>query len=272
MFGLPGMVIKKVVLGAAVGAGALTLAFGTNAPSYVRTAFHKVRHTAQSSVPVQFEIDRARDEINGLEPAIRENIETIARAEVDVEHLDREIAQVRSNLEGEKAAILTLRDRLEKGDLKLTGHVRATEDEFKAELGRRLDHFKNVKEILKEKETTLKAKDKSLSAARLQLQNMAAQKKSLMTKIEGIEAKLRMIEATEAANEFSFDDSSLARAKSTVADLEKRVEVMARVAEKEGRYAESGLPLSLEPGRDVVKEVESEFGTAPTAPRAPKSL
>ena len=101
---------------------------------------------------------------------------------------------------------------------------------------------------------------------------MAAQKKTLMTKIEGIEAKLRMIEATQTANEFSFDDSSLARAKSTVADLEKRVEVMARVAEKEGRYAESGLPLSLEPGRDVVKEVESEFGTAPTAPRAAKSL
>ena len=64
--------VKKGVLGAALTAGALYLAFGTSAPSYVRTAFHKVRHNAKDSVPIQFEIDRARDEIASLEPAINE--------------------------------------------------------------------------------------------------------------------------------------------------------------------------------------------------------
>ncbi len=55
--------VKKGVIGAALTAGALYLAFGTHAPSYVRTAFHKVRHTAKDSVPIQFDIERARDEI-----------------------------------------------------------------------------------------------------------------------------------------------------------------------------------------------------------------
>ncbi len=35
--------VKKGLLGAALGTGALFLVFGTSAPSYVKTAFHKVR-------------------------------------------------------------------------------------------------------------------------------------------------------------------------------------------------------------------------------------
>ena len=43
--------VKKGVLGAALGAGTLFLVFGTSAPSYVKTAFHKVRQNVKDSVP-----------------------------------------------------------------------------------------------------------------------------------------------------------------------------------------------------------------------------
>ena len=39
--------VKKGLLGAALGAGALFLVFGTSAPSYVKTAFHKVRQNVK---------------------------------------------------------------------------------------------------------------------------------------------------------------------------------------------------------------------------------
>ena len=84
--------IKKGLLGATLSAGALYLAFGTDSLSYVWTAFHKVRDNAKSSVPVQFEIDRVRGEINNLEPTIkRQHREASSGADVEVEHLDREI-------------------------------------------------------------------------------------------------------------------------------------------------------------------------------------
>jgi len=260
--------VKKAILGAALSAGTLYLAFGTSAPSYVRTAFCRVRHNAKDAVPVQFEIDRARGEIANLEPAIKDNIEALARAEVDVEHLDREIVAVRSNLETEKKTLLVLRQRLETGDFRLAGHghVNYTAEEVKAELARRLDHYRNVNQILAEKEATLKARQKAVVAARKQLTEMAAQKQALLTKLEGIEAQLKMIEATKATNEFDFDSSALARAKQSVSDLEKRLEVLARRAEMEGRFADAGIPVSLEPGRDVVKEIDDEFGPAATAP------
>jgi len=259
-------IVEKAVLGAALSAGALYLAFGTCAPSYVKTAFHRVRHTARDAVSIPFEIDRTRGEIANLEPAIKNNIEALARAEVDVEHLDREIVAVRANLDGEKKAMLALRESLETGDFRLAGHghVNYTADEVKTELARRLDHYRRVTEILAEKETTLKARQKAVVAARKQLEEMAAAKKALLTKLEGIEARLTMIEATKATNEFDFDSSALARAKQSVSDLEKRLEVLARQAEMEGRFADAGIPVSLEPGRDVVKEIDDQFG-APAA-------
>jgi len=253
--------VKKGLLGAALSAGALYLVFGTSAPSYVRTAFHKVRHNAKSHVPIQFEIDKTREEVMNLEPAIRENIETYARAEVDIEYLEKDIAATRDNLAHEKQALLALRDGVSRGDYRLAGRVNYSADEVKVDLARRLDHYKNVERILQEKQATLRSKQKALAAAHKQLDTMSAQKKALLTKLDGIEASLKAIEATQASNEFEFDDSSLARAKASVADLEKRLDVLTRTAEYEGRYADAGIPVGLEPGRDVVKEIDSKFGS-----------
>jgi chromosome segregation ATPase len=252
--------IKKAVLGAGLGAGALYLAFGTSAPSYLRTAFHKVRDNAKSSVPVQFEIDRAREEIASLEPAIKDNIENLARAQVEVEHLDREIVAIRTNLGSEKKVLTALRDSLNTGDFKLAGNVSYTADEVKTELKHRYDHYKQVGELLKDKDETLKAKQKAVVAARVQLSQMAASKQALLTKLAGIEARLTMIQSTKESNEFNFDDSALARAKASVTDLEKRLDVMARTAEMEGKYSDTGIPVIIEPNRDVMKEMDAEFG------------
>ncbi len=266
--------IKKGVLGTTLGAGALYLAFGSAAPSYFWTATQRVRHNVKSTVPVQFDIDRARDEVARLEPAIRDSIEHLARTQVEVEYLEKEIAATRANHENEKVAIRAMRNRLETGELRLAGNVSYTADEVKGELARRFDHYKNVSEVLESKEATLKAKLKETVAFRQQLAQMASAKRALMSKIDGIEARLKMIETTKQGNEFNFDDSALSRAKASVADLEKRIEVMSRKAEMEGKYADSGLPVGIEPGRDVLREMDAEFGppASKPAPGEDKSL
>ncbi|APW64156.1 hypothetical protein [Paludisphaera borealis] len=258
--------VKKGIVGAALGAGTLFLVFGTHAPSYVKTAFHKVRRDVKSAVPMPFDIDRTREEIANLEPAIRDNIEKLARAEVDVERLDKEIASIRTNMGVEKTAMLTLRESLKTGEYKLAGHtsVAYSEEEIKNDLARRYDSYNNVKKILEAKESTLKAKHNEIVAFRKQLETTMAEKKKLTIKLDEIEARLRQIEATQTSNEFQLDGSALSHAKEAVADLEKRLEVMARTAEMEGRYAETGVPVQLDPSRDVVKEIDAEF--TPTAP------
>ncbi len=260
--------MKKGLLGATLGAGALYMTFGTSAPSYVRTAFHRVRDTARHQVSPQFEIDRARDEISSLEPAIHGNIENLARAQVDVEHLDREIVAIKANLGSEKKVLTALRSSLDSGDFKLAGNVTYTADEVKGELKQRFDHYKQVNELLKAKEETLKAKHKSVVAARQQLAQMDATKKALLTKLAGIEARLKMIETTKESNEFNFDDSALARAKAAVSELEKRLDVMARQAELEGTFSNGSIPVVVDPSRDVLREMDAEFGPPAAKPSA----
>lgn len=253
-------IMKKGLLGATLGAGALYMAFGTSAPSYVRTGFHRFRDTVKHEVSPQFEIDRARDEIARLEPSLHTNLENFARAEVDVDHLNREIVAIKNNLGSEKKILTALRSSLESGEFKLAGNVTYTADEVKTELKQRFDSYKEANELLKVKEETLKAKQKAMAAARKQLAQTDATKKALLTKLAGIEARLKMIETTREGNDFNFDDSTLARAKRTVSDLEKRLDVMARTAELEGKFSNGSIPVGNEIGRDVLKEMDVEFG------------
>jgi len=253
--------VKKGVVGAVAGAGLLALLFGTAAPSYVKTAFQRVRHSAHDQVPIQFEIDRARHQVAELEPELHRNIEAIARAEVEIETLQSEIAGTQANLEKEGKEIVALRQHLATGDVRLTNGVAYSDAEIKGELARRLDHYNNVKAIRAEKEQTLNLRQKALVAAREQNAKMRDSQRTLQTQIEGIETRLKQIEATEAANEFSFHDSALARAKKTVSELAKRVEVKARVAEHEGRMSDRGVTVIVDPSRDVLREVDAEFGT-----------
>jgi chromosome segregation ATPase len=264
---------KRGALATLALAGASFLAFGTSAPSYMKTAFHNARHAVKGAVPIQFEIDRAKEEIANLEPAILNNREELARAEVDVEHLDREVAEVKANLAKEKAAMASIKESLD-GKVSLTGgRVQYTKDELTADLGRRLTHYRNVTKILADKEATLKARQQAVIGARAKLTEMAHQKRALATKVEEIQARLQAIEATQQKNEFNFDDSALARAKQSVSELEKRLEVKARVAEMEGHFSGSDLLPLTEPGRDVLKEYEDEFGGRDTkAKTGDKSL
>lgn len=262
---------KKAMLGAALTAGGMYLVFGTAAPNYVRTAFHKARETAKGATPIQFEIDVAKDQIAQLEPEIHRNMETLARAEVDVEHLNREIETVRANLKAEHGKMVSLRQKLETGDLRLASNsnIRLTREEVTADLASRMDHYTFVADILKQKEETLKARQTAVEAARLKLQEMNAQKRKLAAQVESIQARLQQIEATEHKNEFHFDDGALARAKATVTELEKRLAVKTRLAEMEGHYSGQPVPASLDSDRDVLKEFDARFGQPADAGAAP---
>ena len=253
--------VKKGLVGVGIGAAALGLMFGGRAPGYVRTAFHKVRHDARRAVPIEFEIEHARNAVRDLEPAMKDGLENIVRTEVDVEDLDREVAATRINLDRERKEILALRDNgLKSGEYRVSENVSYTPDEVKAELARRMDRYNYGKVILEKKVSILKSRRLAVAAARDHLKKMASQKQTLLAQIEAIEAKLAQIEATRAGDEFNFDDSALARARADVSGLEKRVEVMSRVAAQSGTIADKGVPVMLEPGRDVVKEIDAEFG------------
>jgi len=267
--------VKKGSLGAALGAGTLFLVFGTAAPSYIKTAFCKMRQTAKDSVDPRFEIERARTEIASLQPAFDQNKEVLARAEVAAERLQKEIGEVQASLDHQKATIVALRDQVKKGDYRLTGHVLGTADEAKARLAHRLDQYKADESVLKEKHELLKAKHQMIETAHGQLETLKTQKQKLLTQLSNIEARLALIEASQSKSEFNFDSSALARAKEAVANLEERLDIMAHRVEIDDKYGDidgHSTATCVDPQRDVVKEVDEAFGPASTPKTGEKSL
>jgi chromosome segregation ATPase len=265
--------VKKGLLGAALGAGALFLVFGTSAPSYIKTAFCKVRQTAKDSIDPRFEIDRARMEIANLQPQFDQNKETLARAEVAAERLQKEIGEVQASLEHQKATMMALRDQVKNGDYRLTGYTAGTAEEIKARLANRLDQYKATESVLKEKQDLLKAKQQMIESAHTQLEGLRASKAALLTRLEKVEARLQSIEASHNENPFNFDNSALARAKEAVAGLEEKLDIMAHKIVIDDKYGDiDGKASRVDPHRDVVKEVDEAFGPASSPKTGDKSL
>jgi chromosome segregation ATPase len=252
--------IKKTIGAGVLGVLALVGLFGTPAGSYVRTGVTKIRTVAKDSVPVQFEIDRAKHEIEQLDPAIRQHIEILARAEQDVKRLEAEIAETTANLDKQKTAILKIRASV--GD-SVIRPVSDSKDGMKLEemLRNKLDGYNRVERILSEKKATLESRQKVVESAKEHLTAIATQKKALEARVEEIQARLAAIEANNARNKYHFDGSALSRAKKSVNDLDERLTVITRVAEMEGRLEEDG---TLAPAKtaigDVTKEIDAKFG------------
>jgi len=94
---------------------------------------------------------------------------------------------------------------------------------------------------------------------------MRIAKRDLSARVEGIEARLNQIKASRSASEFVYDESAVGRAKQTVSELELKLEQMARIDELKGEFADRGTVSPLDPTRDVSREIDAEFNSAPKA-------
>ena len=75
-----------------VGLGLTTVVlFGRDAASYVSTTYHRLTSSVEESVPVEFQIDRAKQMVRDLDPEIRRSMHVIAKEEVALEQLNQQI-------------------------------------------------------------------------------------------------------------------------------------------------------------------------------------
>jgi hypothetical protein len=260
--------IKRGLIGTVLGAGALGLIFGTAAPSYVHTAFHKARSSVKGSVPIEFEIDRAKNEIAALTPAIQDGVESLVRAKIQEERLEAQIASGRDELNREGRALQALNEHLRTGDLHLTGGVAYSEKTVKNDLARRMDHYKVLKVTLAEQQETLGILHKNVASAVEGLEALKAAKVDLTARVEGAQARLNQIKAARATHRYSFDDSAIGQAKKTVSELELKLEQMSRVDELKDKYLEEAVIVTPDTSRDVSKEIEAEFNNAPKSEKS----
>ena len=254
--------VKKVILGTA-GAGALCLVlFGREAVSYVGTTAGWFHDSVKNSVPVEFEIDRARRMVRDLVPDIRKNMHVIAKEEVEVERLENQIGDAEKRQEKDRGELMQLKSDLATGKDRFHYAGRSySVEQVKVDLANRFERFKTHDATLASLKEMHQARQRSLEAARHKLEGMLAAKKKLEVDVEHLEARLKMVEAAQTTSDYQFDDSQLSRAKELVTDLRTRLDVAEKLVNADG-YLRDEIPVTEPAPENIVEEVTEYFGGA----------
>ena len=239
--------IKKALIGTAVAAALSVFVFGKDVVSYARTSASSVRDAVKSEVPLEFEIERAREIVENLVPDIRNCMHVIAEQQVDIEHLSTAISRNNDLLSRQKGQILVLREDLAGGGETFVYASRTyTSMDVKRDLATRFERFKSAEESLLRDQQILTARQTSLDANQTKLDELLASKQNLEVQLEQLGARLKTVQAAETVSDLEIDDSQLARAKTLIRELNKQLDVREKMLDVKGKF--SGLiPVDASP-------------------------
>jgi chromosome segregation ATPase len=256
--------IKKLGWAAVALVGVVILLNNTKLGSFASTAWTKVRASANRQVPVEFEIDRIRNQIGQLMPDMKKNLTLIAEEMVAIDNLKKDIDDTRAKLDVKKQAILATTAELERGTafVSLSSGRSQSREKVQDILSKELASYKRCEAELKSREQLLEAKEKALDAARQQVAEMREQKRELEVQVAQLEAEVKTVRLAQTRCKVQLDDSRLAEIKNSLNELQNRLKIEKTAAELQGEFANDVLPLekAVRPtSADVVKDVRNYF-------------
>jgi hypothetical protein len=238
--------------------------FGKDAVSYVRSSARGVRTAVKDSVPIEFELRRARDMLEEIIPEMHANIRLIAQEEVEVAALKGEIAKGQEALKDEENKIKTLRVALEQPRVEYSFAGRNYgRSEVKADLAARFERYKESELVLASRVKLLDSREKSLAAAMQMLEKTRSQKRILEDRTEALASQYRTLQAAATGTKFQVDSSKLAQTQKLITDIQKRLDVAERVLAHESKFVQS-IPVNevdTVAETDLVAQVDDYFKT-----------
>lgn len=238
----------------------LGLLFGRDAISYVHTSAGLVKDSVKDSVPVEFEIERARKMTVSLKPEIERNMRTIAREEVEIERLERQVTRANDRLGKDNNDLAKLMVDAKSGKTQFTyGTRRYSINQVKLDMQNRLARATTNKQTLDTLERVLGARQRGLDAARVKLEQMLAAKRQLGLEIANLEARRKCNLVAQAAEMTHFDASKLSRLQELIADIRTRIDVDERMVGVDSEF-QYEIPVDVDVDEDVVAQVAVFLG------------
>lgn len=234
-----GKLVKWTVIGTGGAVLVGGLVFGRDLCSYVTTGSRAVQTAVRDSVPVEFELRRAKDMVDDILPEMHANIRLIAQQEVEIDNLRTDIGRSQKSLADEKVQLASLRDALNKPSASFTlAGIDYSRDQVKEELARRLELSQEAETVLAGKVRLLDNRSKSLAAAVQALNRTRQQKELLVAQISQLESQNRLVQATAVGTNVSVDNSKLAQSQKLIEQIRERLDVAERVMAHESKFVE----------------------------------
>ncbi|MBN1807090.1 MAG: hypothetical protein JW837_17715 [Sedimentisphaerales bacterium] len=235
------------------------LLFGKDVVSYICSSAKSVRTVVKDSVPIEFELKRARDMLEEIIPEMYANIRLIAEEEVEVAALKSDIVKSKESNEQEQMRITKLRAELGKSqDFYYIGNREYPRSYVKEDLAHRFEQFKESEMVLASKARLLTARQNSLDAAMRLLERTKTRKRELEDKIEALASQHRLVKAASIGSNIQVDNSKLAKTEKLIDQIKKRLDVAERVLAHESQFVQA-IPVDIVAEKDLLLQVDDYF-------------
>lgn len=253
--GIIGLVLFMVVGG---------LLFGSDLSSYVRSGAKMTQDKVKDAVPIEFELRRAQDLLEEILPEIHANIELIAKEEVEIAALKREIQESETAIDQQKQRVEKLRNALANQQETYTfGNRKFTRQEVADELTAQFENYKEAELVFASKKKLFDTREKSLRAAAQLLEKTKSQKRILASRIESLEGQYRLLKASAVGTGIQVDNSKLAQTEKLLGQIKKRLDVAERVLAHESKFVQT-IPIDQVSADQIVSQVDEYFQQEPS--------
>lgn len=255
---------KKVLIAALAAVVGLMVVKGTWIGSHFRHMVSSASRQAKDWVPPEREIARLRTELENLGREDDRHYDKVARQAVEVERLERQVAELRKNLQARETSIRTMRASLE-GESEF---VTYNGERFKrADMVEqvRLDarNFQADEETLLSKEEHLKAVRQSLMLNKKKLSDLRVAREQMATELQKLQTALEQERQAQARSEQSIDDGAYRKIREEMESVRDRIELLKKKRELKGEAVE-GPVRAAEQRREqdarIDRYLEKRFG------------
>lgn len=234
--------IKTVVLVSLGGLVIGGLLFGSEVYSYMRSSTRHVQNAVKENIPLEFELQRARDLLEEIIPEMQANIKLIAQEEVEIAALKADITRSGENLAKAENRVEKLRDMCGPQLASYSyGNQILTRQQVTEKLAHSFDQFKEATALHESKKRMLASREQSLAAALDMLEKTRSQKAMLAEKIQTLESQYRLVQAASVGSPVQIDNSKLAQTEQLIGRIKKRLDVAERILAHQARFTEDTI-------------------------------
>ena len=255
---------KKLTLGVLGLALVGGLLFGSNLLPFASTAISKARKAAKRQVPISFQIEAAKEQLNKIDPEIHDMVYQIAKEKVEVKRLETALALNRENLKVSKDQMVTLRDHLGTGDQFYTAanSKTYTNARVREDLTHRFELFKTAQQTVDSQEQVLASRQAAVDAAMAKLDEAKSVQRELEVKIQNLTARNRVNEVAKTASTISIDNSELAQTSRMLDEIGAQIDADSEMLQLAPKYF-GQIPVdndSVISQQDILEQMDEYFG------------
>ena len=255
-------IMKTIVGGIVVVTIGGFLLLGSDFTSMLKTSARSIRHSVKQSVPVEFELNRAKEKINEILPDLQSQVRMIAEEEVAISRLEKEVQKDTDRLEGQERHLTELRGQTRTKQVSYrVGRMTLDSQQLANHLQTRFNHFKQARLSLDSKQKLLEKRQQGLSAAVAVLEQMRIRQSELQLKVEALAAQHRLIKANQIDSGELIDGSQLSQADQLLDEIETRLAVAERVMDYETDSMDVPIETTTASAEYVLSEMDAYFGT-----------